>query len=296
MEVFSKAKIAGQLMLQKISHDDNTQANYPTQSIFDRPESREENAWHIYINHIEVSSVFHILEHIRKITNSNFEKNWIGILARHLDKTDSTLGQNFGDKNGHFYYAMNAKFTQGFVTNGIIIATDSKSPYFIKQSKAKASEPLEKISTTTLQTWSDITYLSWHEECTQTSTPLKNLKHIIRSHITNSETTSVIKEILKEEKIMCPPDGLTVDINDSKGYGAALLGTPNGKGIGWLLSQHKNQLGNPKIVSVEIFHSLQVGFDDCHKDTGELIAGRENMREVEDSRDYLNLDFTIRCG
>ncbi|TGO50084.1 hypothetical protein BCON_0192g00110 [Botryotinia convoluta] len=184
---------------------------------------------------------------------------------------------------------MNAK-------DGIIIATDSKSPYFMKQSRAQAAgESLDNISTTTLQTWSDITYLSWHAQCTQTSTPLKNLKHIIRSHITNSETSSVIKYILKEEKIMCPPDRLTIDINDSKGYGATLLGTPNGKSIGWLLAQHKNQLGNPKIVSVEIFHSLKVGFHDCDEDTGELIVGEKIMRSDDDTREYLNLDFTIRC-
>ncbi|TGO21479.1 hypothetical protein BPAE_0217g00110 [Botrytis paeoniae] len=205
MDKFSKAKAAGQLMLQRISHDDNTQVDYPAQSIFDRPESRKENGWDIDINRNEISYTFHILEHIRKISSSNFKENWIGILASQFGKTD-----RFG--------------------------------------------------------WSLL---------------LPN-------------EYKVIKEILKEEEIMCSPDGLTVDINDSKGYGAALLGTPNGKGIGWLLAQHKYQLGNLKIVSVEIFGSFQVGFHDCDEDTGELIAGIEDIRGVEDPRDYLNLDFTIQ--
>ncbi|TGO32679.1 hypothetical protein BHYA_0296g00020 [Botrytis hyacinthi] len=290
MDVFSEAKTAGQVMLQRISRNDNTQIDYPTQSIFNRPESREENGWGIVIDRAELSSAFHILEHIRRITNSNFRENWVGILASHYGKADSTLGQTNGDLDGHYYYAMSTK-------DGIIIAIDSKSPHFTKQSKAQAAgEPEDNISTTTLQTWSDMTYLTWHEECTETSTPLKNLKHIIRSHITNLETILVITEILEEEEITCPLDGLTVNINDSKGYGAALLGTPNGKGIGWLLAQYKKQLGNAKIASVKIFHSFQVGFQDCNEDTGELIAGRENMGGVEDRRRYLNLDFTIQCG
>ncbi|KAF7886114.1 hypothetical protein EAF00_010217 [Botryotinia globosa] len=287
--MFSEAKTAGQLMLQRISHDDNTRIDYPTQSIFNRPESREENGWGIVIGRFELASAFHILEHIRKITNSNFRENWVGILASHYDKADSTLGQTTGSLDGHYYYAMNTK-------DGIIIAIDSKSPYFTKRSKAQAAgKPEDKISATTLQTWSDITYLSWHAQCTKTSAPLITLKHIIQSHITNSETIFVITEILEEEKITYPLDGLKIDINDSKGHGAALLGTPNGKGIGWLLAQHKKQLGNAKIASVEIFHSFQVGFQDCNDDTGELIAGRENMWGVENRRRYLNLDFTIRC-
>ncbi|KAF7865531.1 uncharacterized protein EAF02_009954 [Botrytis sinoallii] len=182
MDAFSEAKTAGQLMLQRISQDGDTQDDYPTQ-------------------------------------------------------TDSTLGQTTGEEDGHFYYAMNAK-------DGIIISIDSKSPNFTKQSKAIATgEPVDNVSATTLQTWSDITYLSWHEECTKTSTPLKNLKHIIRSHITNSETLSVITEILEEEKIIFPTNGLSVEIDDSKGYGAALLGTPNGKVLDGYLHSTRISLG-----------------------------------------------------
>ncbi|TEY42770.1 hypothetical protein BOTCAL_0381g00020 [Botryotinia calthae] len=291
MDAFSKSQITGQLMIRRISQNDNTQPDYPAQSIFHRPESREEYNWYTEISRDQVESAFHILEHIRKITKSNFRMYWIGILVRHLKKSDGTLGQAFGDLDGLYYYAMNTK-------DGIIIATESKSPYTMKQSKAKtAGEPLDEISTNTLQTWSDITYLLCHEQCTQSSIPIKNLKHIIQNHITNRETTSVIEYILEKEKILCPQDGLIIDINDSRGYGAALLGTPNGKGIRWLLAQHKNQLGNPKIVSVEIFKSLKVRFCDCYENTGELITGRENMRDDDDDdRKFLNLDFTVRCG
>ncbi|ATZ56005.1 hypothetical protein BCIN_12g05450 [Botrytis cinerea B05.10] len=290
MDGFSKSQTAGQLMLQRISQNDNTQPDYPAQSIFHKPESREEYDWHTEINRGQVESAFHTLQHIRKITKSNFRLYWIGIQVRHFAKSDGTLGQTFGDSDGLYSYAMNTK-------HGIIIATESNSPYMIKRSKGKtAGEPVNEISTTTLQTWSDITYLSWHQQSTQSSTPLKNLKHIIQTHITNGKTISVIEYILEKEKIMFPQNGLIIDINDSKGYGAALLGTPNGKGTGWLLAQHKDQLGNPKIVSVEIFKSLKVRFFDCYEDTGELITGREYMRDDDDHQEFLNLDFTVRCG
>lgn len=89
-------------MLQRISHNDNTQIDYPTQSIFDRPESREENGWGIVIHRHELSSSFHILEHIRKITTSNFRENWVGILASYYGKADSTLGQTTGVRSSTF--------------------------------------------------------------------------------------------------------------------------------------------------------------------------------------------------
>ncbi|KAF7903245.1 uncharacterized protein EAF01_006294 [Botrytis porri] len=203
-------------------------------------------------NRTEVISAFHILEHVREIINSNFRENWAGILTTHFGKTDVFWGKLSTNKDGHYYYAMNTK-------GGMIIATDSRSPYFTQQSKAKvADEPVDKISITTLQTWSD------------------NLSLM---------TPQLIKEILKEEKITCPPDGLKIDTNDSKGYEAAILGTPNGKGIGWLLAQHKNQLGNPKIL----------GFCNCYLDTGELVGERGNVRGDDDTSEHLNLNFTIRC-
>lgn len=96
MDGFSKSQTAGQLMLQRISQNDNTQPDYPAQSIFHKPESREEYDWHTEINRGQVESAFHTLQHIRKITKSNFRLYWIGIQVRHFAKSDGTLGQAFG--------------------------------------------------------------------------------------------------------------------------------------------------------------------------------------------------------
>ena len=38
--------------------------------------------------------------------------------------------------------------------------------------------------------------------------------------------------------------------------GKALLGTPNGSGIAWLLAQHRKQLGDKAVKKVQLWYSI----------------------------------------
>ncbi|KAF1969637.1 hypothetical protein BU23DRAFT_476177 [Bimuria novae-zelandiae CBS 107.79] len=72
---------------------------------------------------------------------------------------------------------------------------------------------------------------------------LYGLKYIFMIDIVNRETVSVMKRALasrgKDRPSVWPGD----DFNVADAEGQALLGTPNGKPIGYLLNQHKNDLG-----------------------------------------------------
>ncbi|GKZ29769.1 hypothetical protein AbraIFM66950_006399 [Aspergillus brasiliensis] len=140
--------------------------------------------------------------------------------------------------------------TYGFFMNvmspkaGLIIAENNRSPAAMSSGQHC---PLEK--------WSDVVWLSYAALARSTGSSVGNLKYLVRTHIVNPETKSVLKIVCGGP---CPAwPGETFDINQKKKGGTlinqnglALLGTPNGGGAAWLLINHKQQLGNKTPVSV----------------------------------------------
>ncbi|KAF7869926.1 hypothetical protein EAF04_004710 [Stromatinia cepivora] len=189
----------------------------------------------------------------------------------------------------------------------MIIATDSLSPYHAELEKG-IDHPLAPD----LQAWSDITFLEWSEECASHKTPLTNLNHVIQCHITNEETIEVIEEILGERGTKLTPWGCKILMGDESGHGTALLGTPNGKGIGWILAQRRDSLQNPTLLGVEIFSTRYHDVEKYDKKTGQPLeepravwgknkngkmgAGEEMLEPKPLWPLWYNLDFEIRCG
>lgn len=122
------------------------------------------------------------------------------------------------------------------------------SPYQVELSKDITSPIIPDPSR-----WSDIAYLQWAEVCKFHGAKVSNLNYVIRHHVTNQTTLDVIKEVLNKRGESLVPSGCVVSMKDSNGHGAALLGTPNGKGVAWLLAQHKEAFKDLTIISVEIF-------------------------------------------
>jgi hypothetical protein len=76
--------------------------------------------------------------------------------------------------------------------------------------------------------------------------------YVIRSPIENTETEALIKQALdRVGKPLGPWPGVVFDMNTDEGQ--ALLGSPNGLGVGYLLIQHKNSLGMKTISKVTVF-------------------------------------------
>jgi len=97
-----------------------------------------------------------------------------------------------------------------------------------------------------LRHWSDVAYLQWAKFV---KTPA-DLRYVLRISIENTETKAVVRHIMKDTLVNGGEQSFRTDDNRDKV--AALLGTPNGVGVAWLLIQHKRQLGNKTVEKVTV--------------------------------------------
>lgn len=101
--------------------------------------------------------------------------------------------------------------------------------------------------------WSDIAYLQWADLHKETSGlyPCK-LRYIFRTPCVNPITQDVIKRVMERTKKRLgkwPGETFYMETDEGK----AILGTPNGSGVGYLLAQHANQLGDKIVEKVVVF-------------------------------------------
>ncbi|CAA9962859.1 hypothetical protein PTMSG1_06227 [Pyrenophora teres f. maculata] len=106
-----------------------------------------------------------------------------------------------------------------------------------------------------LRHWSDIAFLQYLSTFPSPPPQPLPLKYIFRLTIMNATTCEVLKSVIAkqgvEEYSLWP--GLTFDIESEEGR--AILGSPNGAGVAWMLLQHKTQLGEKKIEKVTVFYA-----------------------------------------
>jgi hypothetical protein len=105
---------------------------------------------------------------------------------------------------------------------------------------------------------SDILFVEWQDQAKRFNLDVKELKWVLRYDIRNDMTRSVIYAVSwrqpKEEQSLLWPGIIVPGCSDD---GKALLGTPNGVGVGWLLASHKKQLGQKTIESVRIWVTIK---------------------------------------
>jgi hypothetical protein len=97
-----------------------------------------------------------------------------------------------------------------------------------------------------------VVYLQWKSKAQETD----DLRYIVWSGIVNTTTRAVAEHIMvsKTDEGRWPAWG---DASWSMGSdeAKALLGTPNGAGVAWLLAQHKEQLGHKTIRKVHLVYN-----------------------------------------
>jgi hypothetical protein len=101
---------------------------------------------------------------------------------------------------------------------------------------------------------SDILFLEWEAQVETAKTELTSILYVMRSNIVNIESRNVIFQALQSAGRDNGPrkwPGDTFDMTTEEGR--AILGTPNGIGVAYLLSQHQKQLGRKTITSVQVF-------------------------------------------
>ena len=98
-------------------------------------------------------------------------------------------------------------------------------------------------------------FLGWKDLCSKQNPPVdpSNLKYIVRRLVTNPITQGVINDYAPGVN---PWPGKTFNIGDRGAQ--ALLGTPNGYGVGFLLLQHQTTFGNKKIQKVIVWNDATV--------------------------------------
>lgn len=145
------------------------------------------------------------------------------------------------------------------IASGTIIAIDITSPAETVKSRMKdfgiKSLPSDHP---VLQHWSDITFLQWQA---LTSTPpipettFQPLKYVMHRKVSNRNTQAIIKTVLakrgKVETREVIPWVETYTAEDGDDF-LALLGSPNGFGTGFLLAQHKKELGWKDVKSISV--------------------------------------------
>ncbi|KAF2448498.1 hypothetical protein P171DRAFT_518017 [Karstenula rhodostoma CBS 690.94] len=143
--------------------------------------------------------------------------------------------------HAHFSQTVNRK-------EGVLIAVSNLKAY---------PAPVKK--TPQLKYWSDVAYLQLLGPSATFPTPSTtlNLKYIIRHGVANSITQSMVGHILDIHDVgkpVWPGIELSMDTDEGK----AILSTPNGWGVAYLLAQHKAQLGLKTVDKVTIFYTYEL--------------------------------------
>ena len=102
-----------------------------------------------------------------------------------------------------------------------------------------------------LRQWSDLVFLQWQEHA---GGNIQNVQYIIRAHVVNPDTQGTVFTALRSiGRTQLPSWNDHVTFPMSTDEGKAILGTPNGAGCGYLIAQHKSQLGVKRIRDVIVF-------------------------------------------
>lgn len=98
--------------------------------------------------------------------------------------------------------------------------------------------------------WSDIVWFLWAKK---TGAFADDLRYIVKDNIVNKPTRSVIDQVfgIPANTLELQWPGKTFDVRNSD-QGKALLGSPLGSGIAWVLADNKKVLGN-RSVKITIF-------------------------------------------
>jgi hypothetical protein len=129
---------------------------------------------------------------------------------------------------------------------GYIIAVDSWSPDYELKKLRKKKPGLPDVLPDVYR-WSDITFIEWK---TQAGERIKELHYVFQANIMNQESKMVIERAAGGPNNLQWP-GKVFEMASSEGR--AILGSPNGRGVAFLLATHKELLGQRIIERVLVW-------------------------------------------
>lgn len=130
-----------------------------------------------------------------------------------------------------------------------------------------------------LKNWSDLVYFQWADACARAGITKRYLRYIYRANIINMDTLAIIARALRtKERTKFPSWSNRVTFSMTSTAGKAILGTLHGVGPGYLLTQHKAELGNKEITEVTVWDSYGPSEFDAK---GTSVNLRFKVRNIE---------------
>lgn len=100
--------------------------------------------------------------------------------------------------------------------------------------------------------WSDVIFVEWQYETRRRPLGVGELKWLVRYNIANPTTRAVTVEALRRDgsrRTRWPGVSFPACSENFE----AIIGTPNGRGIVWLLASHKREFGAKTVESVRVW-------------------------------------------
>jgi hypothetical protein len=140
-------------------------------------------------------------------------------------------------------------------TRGFLVAFENHGLNYMIGNSGKAVPDLKH--------WSDIAYLKWTDPIATVAPESGELKYVLRNAIGNGDTTNIINKVLHQYQQTAKknkdwePKWSGIDFPADSEQAQALIGTPNGHGVTWLLIQHKDKklLGHKAVEKVILFYA-----------------------------------------
>ena len=136
-------------------------------------------------------------------------------------------------------------------TEGAIFALQNFSPRSRGAYRSPSLDGSPGHELVPLQTWADVAFLEWANACNGDEKCVKGLKLITKCHAKSNATMRVGGQALGSANSWGVWPGKTF----SKGSDqfAALMATPSGRGVTWLLLTHRDQFGWKSVKSVNLW-------------------------------------------
>ncbi|KAK5122824.1 hypothetical protein LTR85_003739 [Meristemomyces frigidus] len=161
---------------------------------------------------------------------------------------------HFDDKttDGTLYKATGAEYQQTFnVEQGIIIVAWIHSPVAVIQ-EYKDDNYQWPWPAPQLWRWSDVSFLLWQQQCSDSGKPVAGLEWVFHETIMNDSTKALIFQALggNANSITSWPGKTFHACTDA---GKALIGSPNASGTAWMLAQHNTALAGKVIDRIVVY-------------------------------------------
>lgn len=153
--------------------------------------------------------------------------------------------------NGRSYRSAGGFYSNVVNTDGGIFALHGLSPRTRGAQQGPPFDGSPGNELVPLQSWADLTFLEWVDACKGDEGCVKGLHTVVKCRVQNNVTDHIATQALGGlDKWKTWPG--TTFAKDSQQY-EALMGTPSGRGVAWLLLTRRQQLGYKFVERIDLW-------------------------------------------